>query len=86
MREACACGVTRIRPKMADAVDLAALFGSAPVDRALGMAALAGRFAESDLASIVEHLERRDPAESLAMADPVHSAQPGTGAWEGFGR
>jgi transposase len=86
LREACSTGVSRIRSKMAGAVELAALVGSAPVDRALGMAALAGRFAEADLASIVEHLDRRDPIESLAIADPLHSAQPGTAAWDGFGR
>jgi hypothetical protein len=86
LREACATGVARIRSKMADAVELAALFGSAPVDRALGMAALAGRFGEADLASIVGHLDRREPAEYLVIADDAHSAQPGTGAWEGFGR
>lgn len=86
LREACAVGVARIRSKMADAVELAALFGSAPVDRALGMAALAGRFGEADLASIVSHLDRREPAESVVIADAEHSAQPGTGAWEGFGR
>jgi hypothetical protein len=78
--------VARIRSKMADAVELAALVGSAPVDRALGMAALAGRFGEADLASIVNHLDRREPAESLVIADDAHSAQPGTGAWKGFGR
>ncbi|HVL03121.1 MAG TPA: IS21 family transposase [Acidimicrobiales bacterium] len=86
LREACACGVARIRSKMADACELAALVGSAPVDRALGMAALAGRFAERDLAAIVEHLDRRDPAESLVTADEAHSVQPGTGAWERLGR
>ena len=57
LREACAAGVARIRIKMADACELAALFGSALVDRALRMAALAGRFAERDVAAIVEHLE-----------------------------
>jgi transposase len=86
LREACASGVVRIRSKMAEACELAALFGSAPVDRALGMAALAGRFAERDLASIVEHLDRRDPVDALVIADADHSAQPGTAAWESFGR
>jgi hypothetical protein len=86
LREACASGVARIRSKMADACELAALFGSALVDRALGMAALAGRFAERDLASIVEHLDRRDPVDSLVVADAAHSVQPGTAAWDGFGR
>ncbi|HEX5266714.1 MAG TPA: IS21 family transposase [Acidimicrobiales bacterium] len=85
LREACATGVTRVRAKMAAAVELAALVGADPVDRALGMAALAGRFAEGDLASIVDHLERADAVEDLVVADEAHSAQPGTGAWEGFG-
>lgn len=86
LREACATGVSRIRAKMADAVSLAALVGTEEVDRALGTAALAGRFADGDLASIVEHLSRHEAAADLVVADEAHSAQPGTGAWEGFGR
>jgi hypothetical protein len=86
LREGCATGVSRIRVKMTQAVELAALVGAAPVDRALGMAAVAGRFGEGDLASIVAHLERGRPAEDLVRADEAFSAQPGTAAWEGFGR
>jgi hypothetical protein len=86
LREACALGTARIRTKMAQAVEAAALVGSAVVDRALGLAALAGRFGEGDLASIVDHLERGRPAAELVSADEAFSAQPGTGAWEGFGR
>jgi transposase len=86
LREACATGVARVRAKMADATELAALVGAEVVDRALGVAALAGRFADEDLASIVEHLTRHGAAEELVRADEAHSAQPGTGAWEGFGR
>ena len=86
LREACATGVARIRAKMAGAVELAALVGADPVDRALGMAALAGRFAEGDLASIVEHLEHSDAVGDLVRADEAYSAQTGTAAWEGFGR
>ncbi|MDA8046669.1 MAG: hypothetical protein M0Z30_15745 [Actinomycetota bacterium] len=71
---------------MASAVELAALLGSEPVDRALGVAALAGSFAEGDVTSIVEHLERAEAAEDLVSADEAYSAQVGTGAWEGFGR
>jgi len=85
LREACATGVARVRAKMAEAVELASLVGSEPVDRALGVAAFAGRFAEGDLASIVEHLERSGTAEDLVRADEAYSAQPGTSAWEGFG-
>jgi transposase len=86
LREACATGAARIRAKMASAVELAALVGSGPVDRALGMAALAGRFAEGDLASIVDHLERSDAVGEVVTADEAYSAQTGTSAWEGFGR
>jgi hypothetical protein len=71
---------------MAKAVELAALVGATPVDRALGMAALAGRFDDNDLASIVEHLGRHDAVEDLVFANDVYSAQTGTAAWEGFGR
>ncbi|MDA8040230.1 MAG: hypothetical protein M0Z69_13985 [Actinomycetota bacterium] len=86
LREACATGVARVRAKMADAVELATLVGPEAVDRALGVAALAGRFAEGDLASIVEHLAQRGAVEELVHADEAHSAQPGTGTWEGLGR
>lgn len=86
LREACAVGAARIRTKMAHAVELAALVGGGLVDRALGMAALAGRFGDGDVASIVEHLERGRPAAELVSADEAFSAQPGTGAWERFGR
>ena len=37
-------GATRVRAKMAAAVELAALAGTSTVDAALGRAALAGRF------------------------------------------
>jgi transposase len=86
LREACSTGVARIRSKMVRAVELAALVGAAPVDRALGMAALAGRFEEGDLASILEHLGRHEAVEDLVSADEAFSAQTGTAAWEGFGR
>ncbi len=86
LREACATGVARIRSKMAEALDLAALFGADEIDRALGTAALAGRFADGDLASIADHLARHGSPEVLVRADEDHSSQPGTGSWEGFGR
>lgn len=86
LREACATGVTRVRAKMTTATELAALLGADAVDRALGTAALAGRFAEDDLASILSHLAHQGSATELVRADEAHSAQPGTAAWEGFGR
>ncbi|HEX2301629.1 MAG TPA: IS21 family transposase [Pseudonocardiaceae bacterium] len=53
--EAAAAGCHRMRAKMAEAVDLAALHDRAAVDRALGQAATAGRFGHGDLAAILAH-------------------------------
>ena len=86
LREACGTGVSRVRSKMAKAVELAALVGTTPVDRALGMAALAGRFEDGDLVSVVDHLGRCDAVEDLVHADEAYSVQPGTSSWEDFGR
>jgi transposase len=84
--EAAAAGATRVRAKMAAAVELAALAGRTDVDAALGIAATAGRFAEDDLLAIVRHRAAGAPSAELVVADETHSAQPGTSAWEGFGR
>lgn len=83
--EAAATGVTRIRVKMARAVELAAVLGADRVDEALGLAAIAGRFAEADLAAICDHLAARGPADDVVRADENHSVQPGTRGWEVFG-
>jgi hypothetical protein len=56
LTEAAASGAVRIRSKMARAVELAAVVGADRVDAALGLAAIAGRFADGDLASIIDHL------------------------------
>ncbi|WP_344432348.1 IS21 family transposase, partial [Amycolatopsis minnesotensis] len=84
--EAAATGVTRIRVKMARAVELAAILDASRVDDALGLAAIAGRFAEDDLASILDHLTSSGPPSDVVVADETHSAQPGTGGWEVFGQ
>jgi hypothetical protein len=78
-------GVTRPRPKMAEAVALAALHGSPTVDWALGHAAVMGRFAEGDLASIIAHHASATPGEAQRATED-HTLQPGTSTWEGFGR
>jgi transposase len=83
--EASAAGTSRIRAKMVDAVELAALVGADDVDEALGIAAAAGRFADGDVAAIVRHLATGATGADLVIADEAHSAQPGTGAWAGFG-
>jgi hypothetical protein len=77
--------VVRPRPKMAEAVTLAALHGTAAVDWALGHAAVMGRFAEGDLASIIAHQASASPGETH-RAGEAHTLQPGTSVWEGFGR
>jgi hypothetical protein len=84
--EAAATGAQRIRTKMAAAVELAALVGTECVEEALGLAAVAGRFDDEDLASILDHLARGRPGLELIRADEAHSIQPGTSSWEGFGR
>jgi hypothetical protein len=71
---------------MAAALELAALVRRGEVDAALGTAAAAGRFAEQDLMAIVRHRAAGAPSAELVVADETHSAQPGTSAWEGFGR
>lgn len=86
LREACAIGVARIRAKMATATELATLLGGELVDRALGAAAAAGRFADGDLASIAEHLRAGAASGDVVIADQSFSAQTGTSAWQGFGR
>jgi hypothetical protein len=89
LTRAAAVGASRVRRKMAEAVDLAKLHGTETVDEALRVAAAAGRFGDGDLASILAHhrsaqvieLPRRDERRSEAR-----SLQRSTAAWEGFGR
>lgn len=83
--EAAATGVARIRAKMARAVALGAVLGGDRVDEALGLAAIAGRFAEDDLVSILDHLGAAGPPDDVVHVDEAHSAQPGTGSWDRFG-
>jgi transposase len=83
---AAASGAERIRTKIRRATELAALVGVTPVNRALGLAAEAGRFADGDLESIVDHLRLMGdrPREPLEASDDT--LQPGTSAWELVGR
>jgi len=85
LTEAAAAGTQRVRSKMARAVELAAVTGPAAVDEALGLAAIAGRFGDDDVAAILDHLSRSGPAGDLVTADEAHSAQPGTGGWAALG-
>jgi transposase len=85
---AAAAGAERIRTKIRRATELATLVGTTPVDRALGLAAEAGRFADGDLESILDHLRLMGDrsAEPLDLADADDTLQPGTSAWELVGR
>jgi hypothetical protein len=84
--EAAATGATRVRAKMARAVEFATILGQAKVDQALGLAAAAGRFDEADLGSILDHLASHGDPGDLVHPDEAHSAQPGTGSWGRFGQ
>lgn len=85
LTEAAATGVRRIKPKMAEAVSLAKLHGTDTVDRALGTAAIAGRFADNDVIRILTYQSGRDDVEILRPSEN-HSLQRGTAAWKTFGR
>lgn len=81
---AAAAGTRRARAKMAEAVALSKLYSPAAVDRALGTAAVTGRFAEADLLSILDYQAGLAGAEP-ARASEDHSMQPGTSAWAALG-
>jgi hypothetical protein len=84
LTEAAEAGTARIRVKMDQAVQLAGLFGAAEVDAALGHAAVHGRFAETDLASILDHRSGR-PDLGTRSADEAASLTQGTTAWAALG-
>ena len=80
LAEAAATGTRRVRAKMAEAVQLAALHGTAATDRALGQAAAAGRFADGDLAAILAH-QASAAAGELSRAGENASLAQGTAGW-----
>ena len=88
LTEAAATGCSRIRAKMAEAVELAALHDCTAVDRALGQAATAGRFAHGDLAAILAH-QAGDPDTTThteaSRASEHNSLAQGTGSWARLG-
>jgi hypothetical protein len=80
LAEAAAAGTARVRAKMGQAVQLAALHGPQATDRALGQAAASGRFADGDLASILAHQASAAPGEPSRAGEDRTLAQ-GTGGW-----
>jgi transposase len=86
LKHAAAEGTTRIRRKMAEAVDLAKLHGAGSVNHALGRCANYGRFADGDLASILAHQQTATVIALPTRAPEGRSLQASTRNWEGFGR
>jgi hypothetical protein len=83
--EAAAAGCSRMRAKMAQAVDLAALHDPATVDRALGQAATASRFGHGDLAAILAHHATNTAGTTAHRAGEGNSLAQGTASWAGLG-
>jgi transposase len=86
--EAAAAGTVRMRVKMAEALALASLFDPREVDWALGHAAVHGRFAEADLASILDHHAGAGTGLSAGAhrATEDRSLTQGTAAWAALGQ
>jgi transposase len=87
LSEAAAAGTTKIRVKMAQAVTLAKLFETKDVDWALGHAAVHARFAEADLASILDHHRSTSTtaAAAVSRAGEDGSLTQGTASWGALG-
>jgi hypothetical protein len=88
LKRAAAEGTSRIRRKMAEAVDLAKLHGHAAVNDALQRCAAYGRFGDGDLASVLAHQQRTAGGELIPFParGEEHSLQRSTRSWEGLGR
>jgi hypothetical protein len=86
LKRAAAEGTSRIRRKMAEAVDLAKLHGSGPVNEALERCASYGRFADGDLAQILTHQQQAGELIPFPARTEDHSLQRSTRSWEVLGR
>jgi Mu transposase, C-terminal domain len=84
LAEAAAAGTSRVRAKMARAVQLARLHPAATVDRALGKAAAASRFADGDLAAILAYQATAAAGEASRAGEQATLAQ-GTSGWARHG-
>jgi len=81
---AAAAGTARIRTKMIAAVALASFHSAATVDRALGVAAELGRFADEDLGQLLRYQSVAHPG-AVRRANEANTLQTGTSVWTGFG-
>jgi transposase len=82
---AAAAGTARIRTKMIAAVALAKIYGPAPVDCALALAAELGRFADEDLGQLLRYQSVARPG-AVRRANEANTLQAGTSVWTGFGK
>jgi transposase len=80
LAEMAATGERHLDERMAEAVALSTTTDRGRLDEALGLAALAGRFAQGDLVSILT--ARREPRRRIGED---HSLQPGTSGWARLG-
>jgi uncharacterized Rossmann fold enzyme len=71
---------------MAEAVDLAKLHGTEPVNEALERCASYGRFADGDLAAIIAHQQQAGELIPFPARSEDHSLQRSTQSWEVLGR
>ena len=84
---AAAAGASRVRRKMAEAIDLSKLHGPEQIEQALATCAHAGRFADGDLQAILAHQQQQAVVVPLPLrASEASSLQRSTRSWEGFGR
>ncbi|MCQ4212593.1 IS21 family transposase [Streptomyces longispororuber] len=83
--EAGSAGVRRVKAKMNEAVALSKLYSVTDVDRALGTAAVTGRFADKDLLSILDYQAGHERSSPIIRSED-HSLQSGTSSWASFGR
>ncbi len=86
LTRAAAAGASRVRRKMAEAVDLAKLHSCQDVEYALSVCAQVGRFGEGDLALILAHQSTGRVIAFPARASEDQTLQRSTAAWEAFGR
>jgi hypothetical protein len=75
-----ATGERHLDQRLDEAIELSKTKDRGHLDEALGLAALAGRFADGDLVSILR--ARREPRRRIAED---HSLQPGTSGWARLG-
>jgi transposase len=80
LAEMAATGERHLDERLRDAVSMSGSVDGGQLDEALGLAALAGRFAPGDLASILA--SRREPPRRIGES---HSLQPGTASWARLG-